>query len=93
MIIDDFPNEEKYLLTYETIEGTVDGVIPHYSGYIEDTFDFSSIDLAKVKIGYHIVFYDDINQKLFDENVYLYGIYCGGTMNFEKVNEEVVLSI
>ena len=31
MIIDDFPNEEKYLLTYETIEGTVDGVIPHYS--------------------------------------------------------------
>lgn len=93
MIIDDFPNEEKYLLTYETIEGTVDGVIPHYRGYIEDTFDFSSIDLAKGKIGYHIVFYDDINQKLFDENVYLYGIYWGGTMNFEKVNEEVVLSI
>lgn len=93
MIIDDFPNEEKYLLTYETIEGTVDGVIPHYSGYIEDTFDFSSIDLAKGKIGYHIVFYDDINQKLFDENVYLYGIYWVGTMNFEKVNEEVVLSI
>lgn len=51
MIIDDFPNEEKYLLTYETIEGTVDGVITHYSGYIEDTFDFSSIDLAKGKSG------------------------------------------
>lgn len=51
------------------------------------------IDLAKGKIGYHIVFYDDINQKLFDENVYLYGIYWGGTMNFEKVNEEVMLSI
>ncbi len=93
MIIDDFPNEEKYLLTYETIEGTVDGVIPHYSGYIEDTFDFSSIDLAKGKIGYFIVYYDDINKKPFEENVYQYGIYWGGTMNFEKTDGEIVFSV
>ena len=93
MIIDDFPNEEKYLLTYETIEGTVDGVIPHYSGYIEDMFDFSSIDLAKGKIGYFIVYYDDINKKPFEENVYQYGIYWGGTMNFEKTDGEIVFSV
>ena len=93
MILDDFTNEEKYLLTYEAIEGMPDAVILHYSGYIEDTFDFSSIDLAKGKIGYYIVYFDDINKKPFDENVYQYGIYWGGTMNFEIVNEEIVFSI
>ena len=93
MIIDDFPNEEKYLLTYETIEGTVDGVIPHYSGHIADAFDFSSINLMKGKIGYFIVYYDDINKKPFDENVYQYGIYWGGTMNFEKNDGKIVFSV
>lgn len=93
MIIDDFPNEEKYLLTYETIEGTVDGVIPHYSGHIADGFDFSTIDLAKGKIGYFIVYYDDINKKPIEENVYQYGIYWGGTMNFEKTDGEIVFSV
>ena len=93
MILDDFTNEEKYLLTYEAIEGMPDALIPHYSGYIEDTFDFSFIDLAKGKIGYYIVYYDDINKKPFDENVYQYGIYWGGTMNIEIVNEEIVFSI
>ena len=93
MIIDDFPNEEKYLLTYETIKGTVDGVIPHYSDYIADTFDFSSIDLEKGKIGYFIVYYDDINKKPFEENVYQYGVYWGGAMSFKKTDGEIVFSV
>lgn len=92
IILDDFPNDEKYPLTYEKIEDTVDGVIMHYDGCVVNTFDFSSIDSLKGSIGYYICYYDDVNSKEFEKNVYLYGISWGGKLNFEKNDKVVVFS-
>jgi hypothetical protein len=92
IILNDFPNDEKYPLTYETIEGTTDGVIMHYAGFIVNTFDFSTIDISKGSIGYYICYYDDINQKPFEGDYYLYGISWGGKLNFEKNDEIVIFS-
>ena len=63
--LDDFPDDEKYPLSYETIEGTTDGVIMHYEGFVTDTFDFGSIDISEGHVGYYICYYDDVNQKPF----------------------------
>ena len=90
IILNDFPSDEKYLLTYETIEGTYDGVIMHYEGYVTNTFDFGSIETLKGSIGYYLCYYDDINQKPFVGYYYLYGISRGGKVNFEK-NDEVIV--
>lgn len=90
IILNDFPNDEKYPLTYETIEGTVDGVIMHYEGFVTNKFDFSLLSILKGSIGYYICYYDDVNSKQFEENVYLYGISWGGKLNFEK-NDKVVV--
>lgn len=92
IILDDFPNDEKYPLTYETIEGTTDGVIMHYSSFIVNNFDFSTIDISKGIIGYYLCYYDDVNSKEFEENVYLYGISWGGKLSFEKVDETIVFT-
>lgn len=92
IILDDFPNDEKYPLTYETIEGTCDGVIMHYEGFVTDTFDFSRIDAIKGRIVYFICYYGDINQKEFAGNCYLYGISWGGKLNFEKNDDTVTFS-
>lgn len=89
IILEDFPNDEKYQLTYETIEGTVDGVIMHYEGYVTNTFNFTSIETLKGSIGYYICYYDDINQKPF-EGDYLYGISWGGKLNFERNDDFMV---
>ena len=90
IILDDFPNDEKYPLTYETIEGSVDGVVMHYEGLVTNTFDFNSIDTLRGSIGYYICYYDDINQKPFEGDYYLYGVSWGGKVNFEK-NDEVIV--
>lgn len=82
--LDDFPDDEKYPLSYETIEGTTDGVIMHYEGFVTDTFDFGSINISEGHIGYYICYYDDVNQRPFEENCYLYGISWGGKLNFKK---------
>lgn len=92
IILDDFPNDEKYPLIYETIEGTTDGVRMHYSSFIVNNFDFNTIDISKGTIGYYLCYYDDFNSKEFEENVYLYGISWGGKLNFEKIDETVVFS-
>ena len=90
IILEDFPNDEKYPLTYETIEGTVDGVIMHYEGYMTNTFNFTSIETLKGSIGYYICYYDDVNQKPFEGDYYLYGISWGGKLNFEKNDNFVI---
>lgn len=79
IILDDFPDDEKYLLTYETIEGTVDGLIMHYEGYVTNTIDFSSVECLKGSIGYV-------------GRYYLYGISWGGKLNFEKNGEFVIFT-
>lgn len=89
-IINDFPNDEKYVLTYEKIEGSVDGLIMHYEGYVTNSIDFNSIFISKGSVGYYLCYYDDINQKIFEGNHYLYGISWGGKMNFEKIDDSVV---
>lgn len=90
IVLDDFPDDEKYPLTYETIEGTIDGVVMHYEGFVVDTYDFSSIDVSKGSIGYYICYYDDINQMPFEGDYYLYGVSWGGKLNFEKKDENIV---
>jgi hypothetical protein len=92
LILDDFPNDEKYPLIYEPIEGTVDGVILHYEGFIVSNFDFTAIDIIKGSIGYYILYYDDIDQKPFVGSYYLYGISWGGKVNFTKNDEGVSFS-
>lgn len=92
IVLDDFPNDEKYPLTYETIEGTTDGVIMHYEGFVTNTIDFGLIDALKGSIGYYICYYDDGNSRVFDENVYLYGISWGGKLSFEKNDKSVIFS-
>lgn len=90
IVLDDFPNDEKYPLTYEAIEGTLDGVAMHFEGFVVDTCNFSSIDALKGSIGYYICYYDDINQRPFEGDYYLYGVSWGGKLNFEKKDENIV---
>ena len=92
ILLKDFPDYEKYPLTYETIEGTIDGVIMHYSGFITDEVDFGKLNLDQGKIGYFIIYYDDINNKEFEENVYLYGIDWGYEIKFDVDNDYVIFS-
>lgn len=92
IVLSDFPNDEKYPLTYETIEGTIDGVIMHYKGFVINTTDFGLIDASKGSIGYYICYYDNINQKPFEGNYYSYGISWGGKLNFEKNDEIIIFS-
>ncbi len=92
IILDDFPNDEKYPLTYEAIEGTTDGVISHYEEFVVNTFDFNTIDVLRGSIGFYLCYYDDVNSKEFEENVYLYGISCGGKLNFEKIDETIIFT-
>ena len=92
IILDDFPNDEKYPLTYEAIEGTTDGVISHYEEFVVNTFDFNTIDVLRGSIGFYLCYYDDVNSKEFEENVYLYGISWGGKLNFEKIDETIIFT-
>ena len=90
--MDDFPNDEKYPLTYEAIEGTTDGVISHYEEFVVNTFDFNTINVLRGSIGFYLCYYDDVNSKEFEENVYLYGISWGGKLNFEKIDETIIFT-
>ncbi len=92
IILDDFPNDEKYPLTYEAIEGTTDGVISHYEEFVVNTFDFNTINVLRGSIGFYLCYYDDVNSKEFEENVYLYGISWGGKLNFEKIDETIIFT-
>lgn len=92
IMLDDFPNNEKYILNYEKIEGTADGIIMQYEDFVKNTIDFSTINIVKGKVGYYICYYDDINNKIFEENYYLYGISWGGEINFEKKDDFVIFS-
>lgn len=92
IVLDDFPNDEKYPLTYKAIKGTVDGVKMQYETFMKDTIDFRSFDVSRGSIGYYICYYDDVNQKPFEENCYLYGISWGGQLNFEKNDKNVIFS-
>lgn len=92
IILDDFPNDEKYPLTYEAIEGTTDGVISHYEEFVVNTFDFNTIDVLRGSIGFYLCYYDDVNSKEFEENVYLYGISWGGKLNFEKIDKTIIFT-
>lgn len=64
----------------------------HYEGFVTNAIDFSSIDVLKGSIGYYICYYDDVNQKPFEGNYYLYGISWGGKLNFKRNKENVVFS-
>ncbi len=88
-ILEDFPNDEKYPLIYETIEGTLDGYIMHFSWNYTDTFDFSTIESDNGKIEYFILYYDDVKEEALDGNIYLYGISWGDGLHFEKKENEV----
>lgn len=90
IVLDDFPDDKKYPLTYETIEGTSDGVVMHFEGFVVNTYDFSSVDALKGSIGYYICYYDDINQRPFEGDYYLYGISWGGKLSFEKKDGNIV---
>ena len=47
IVLDDFPNDEKYLLTREIVKGKEDVYVVHYTGCYVDSFDFESIDETK----------------------------------------------
>ena len=64
----------------------------HYEGYLTNTFSFSSIEALKGSIGYYICYYDDINQKPFEGDYYMYGISWGGKLNFEKNDNFVIFN-
>ena len=68
--LEDFPNDEKYPLTYENMDGVPDGVIYHFVGdYIVDTIDFSSLEISKGRVSYFIDIYDDIKNKSWYESL------------------------
>lgn len=89
ILLRDFPDDYKYPLTYETIEGTIDGVMMHYRGFVIDEVDFGQLKIEQGKIGYFIVYYDDIKNKEFENNVYLYGIDTGYEITFNVDNNFV----
>ncbi|MDL2292560.1 hypothetical protein LJC17_03110 [Acholeplasma sp. OttesenSCG-928-E16] len=80
----DFPSDEKYLLEQISIPDTMDGYVSSYSYSFEDEFDFSLVDLEQGYINYAILYYDDIKEQPFEDNVYLYGIDWGGKFSFNK---------
>lgn len=70
----------------------MDDVVLHFTDYIVNTFDFSSLDVTKGKIAFFIVYFDDRNNKPFETNVYQYGIDWGDEAGFEISGEEVTFS-
>lgn len=68
-VLDDFPDFEKYPLTYNEREGWLDYGEPVFEWYFVDTFDFSEIDEKYGKILYDLGYYD-IGQDEFITDVY-----------------------
>lgn len=94
-ILDGFPSDEKFVLDYQIVKGRVEGmddVVLHFTDYIVNTFDFSSLDVSKGTIAFFIVYFDDRNNKPFETNVYQYGIDWGDEAGFEISGEEVTFS-
>ena len=83
IVLDDFPNDEKYPLTREIVKGKEDVYVVHYSGYYVDSFDFGSINDEKGMISYSICYYDTMNKKRIDIP-FLSGESGGGMLCFEK---------
>jgi hypothetical protein len=94
-ILDGFPSDGKFVLDYQIVKGQVEGmddVVLHFTDYIVNTFDFSSLDVSKGKIAFFIVYFDDRNNQPFETNVYQYGIDWGDEAGFEISGEEVTFS-
>lgn len=88
IVLDDFPNDEKYPLTRETVKGKEDAYVVNYKGYYVDSFDFDSVDEIKGTISYSISYYDTADRKQIDLP-FLAGESGGGMLHFEKKNDAV----
>lgn len=84
----DFPNENKYIMSEEVFEGKIYRYRYNYTDFITFTYDFSLLEIDEGIIGYFICYYDDINNKEFDDvAVYRYGINRREAFRFKKNNE------
>lgn len=88
IVLDDFPNDEKYPLTRKTVKGKEDAYVVNYKGYYVDSFDFESVDEIKGTISYSISYYDTADKKQIDFS-FLAGESGGGMLHFEKKNDAV----
>ena len=91
IVLDDFPNDEKYPLTRKTVKGKEDVYVVNYKGYYVDSFDFESVDEIKGTIFYSISYYDTADKKQIDPS-FLAGESGGGMLHFEKKNDAVSFS-
>lgn len=82
-MVHDFPNFEKYPLTYENIEGVIDGWIPHYKYYFDEKVSLKQYGLTEGYVCFYLCYYDDINLCEFAQDVYGYGMYEGGAIEFQ----------
>lgn len=83
----DFPNDDKYPMKIEVIQSNPYRYRKTFSTYIPFTYDFSLLELDEGIIAYYICYYDDINNKEFETNVYKYGIDNGQCFRFKKNSE------
>ena len=91
IVLDDFPNDEKYPLTRKMVKGKEDVYVVNYTGYYVDSFDFDSVNEAKGMISYSISYYDTVDKKQIDFP-FLAGESGGGMLHFEKKNNAVSFS-
>lgn len=89
-IINDFPDDEKYLFSPEGVDGMLDYYIPHYNYFQVETIDFNSIfsRSQKGQLAFYIPYYDEINKRTIDE-ASLYG-NVGPKINYELVDDGFV---
>lgn len=91
IVLDDFPNDEKYPLTRKMVKGKEDVYVVNYTGYYVDSFDFDSVNEVKGMISYSISYYDTVDKKQIDFP-FLAGESGGGMLHFEKKNNAVSFS-
>ncbi len=89
----DFPDFDKYPLTYITVEGWLDYGKAVLEWFFVDTFDFSTVDEDSGKIGYFIAYYDEETGE-FMEEVFTgnYGVTSGNWFYYRIDGGEVTIS-
>lgn len=89
----DFPNDEKYPMKIESIKGSFDGYKTNFTTFFTFNYDFSLIDFDEGTIAFFVVYYDDINDKEYEGNVFQYYGTDSESFRFKKNKDNKTITL
>ena len=93
IVLDDFPNDKKYPMHYESLEDGSQQTFIYYDWFTADIYDFDSIDIEMGYIYYTLSYYDGVNDQPFYGSAVGFGTYGGWKVKFKKQGDRVIFSL